>query len=366
MIGFDPTDEQRLIAETVRQFAEKEIRPHARPSDEAGSISKRILEGAHELGLVTNSLPEAFGGGGERSAVTGTLVVEELAWGDLSTALAVLSPSLLGLPLSDQGTDDQRRSHLPLLCGPAFEPGCLALIEPRFDFDPLQPATQARRDGDDYVISGEKCFVPWLAGESEGAGAMLVIASERDEPQAFLVPRASTGLVATPEENMGIRGLPTVELGFDDVRIPVGARLGGDQGSDLRPLINRGRVAIAAAAVGMARAAFELARDYAKQREAFGSPIATKQAIAFMLADMAIEIDGSRLLAWEAAFTLDQGEDASRVARLAFDKARRAAMQAADGAVQIFGGHGYVREYLPELHLRNAAGLSNFQGLALV
>ncbi len=170
MIGFDPTDEQRLIAETVRQFAEKEIRPHARPSDEAG---------------------------------------------------------------------------------------CLALIEPRYDFDPLQPATQARRDGDDYVISGEKCFVPWLAGESQGAGAMLVVASEQDEPQAFLVPRGSAGLEATPEENMGIRGLPTVELGFDAVRIPVGARLGGDRGSDLRPLVNRGRVAIAAAAVGMARAAFE-------------------------------------------------------------------------------------------------------------
>lgn len=362
MIGFDPTDEQQLIVETVRQFAENEIRPHARTTDETGSIPKQILAGAHELGLVTNGLPEEFGGGGERSSVTGVLVVEELAWGDLSIALAVLSPSLIGLPLCDQGTDEQRGSHLPPLCGPTFEPGCLALVEPRFDFDPLQPATRAQRDGDEYVISGEKCFVPWL----EGGGPILVVASEEDAPQAFLVPRTSPGLVATPEENMGIRGLATVELGLDEVRIPAGARLGGKRGSEIQPLINRGRVAIAAAAVGMARAAFELARDYAKEREAFGGPIATKQAIAFMLADMAIEIDGARLLAWEAAFALDQAQDATRVARLAFDKARRTALQAADGAVQIFGGHGYIREYLPELHLRNAAGLSNFQGLALV
>ena len=116
----------------------------------------------------------------------------------------------------------------------------------------------------------------------------------------------------------------------------------------------------------MARASFELARDYAKEREAFGAPIATKQAIAFKLADMAIEIDGARLLTWEAAFALDRGEDATRVARLAFDKVGRTVLQVADGAVQVLGGHGYTREYLPELHLRNAAGLQSFEGLALV
>ena len=362
MIGFDPTDEQQLIAETVRQFAENEIRPHARTTDENRAIPKQILASAHELGLVTNSLPEAFGGGGERSAVTGALVVEELAWGDLSIALAVLSPALLGLSLADHGTDEQKRSQLPSLCGPTFLPGCLALVEPRFDYDPLQPATRARREGDEFVISGEKCFVPWL----EGGGPILVVASEGEEPQVFLVPRSSPGLTATPEENLGIRGLPTVELSFDQVRIPTAGRLGGERGSDLRQLINRGRVAIAAAGVGMARASFELARDYATGREAFGGPIATKQAIAFKLADMAIEIDGARLLTWEAAFALDQGEDATRLARLAFDKVRRTALQASDGAVQIFGGYGYIRDYLPELHLRNAAGLSNFEGLALV
>ncbi len=362
MIGFDPTDEQLLIVDTVRQFAQNEIRPQARSADETRAIPKQILANAHELGLVANGLPEEFGGGGERSAVTGALIAEELAWGDFSIALAILSPAQLGLPLADYGSEDQRKQHLPSLCGPTFEPGSLALVEPRFDFDAFRPETRARRSGNEYRIRGEKCFVPWL----EGGGPLLVTASEGETPQVFLVPRSSPGLRATPEENMGIRGLPTVELSFDDVRIPAASRLGGDRGSDLRRLVNSGRVAISAAGVGMARASFELARDYAKEREAFGAPIATKQAIAFKLADMAIEIDGARLLTWEAAFALDRGEDATRVARLAFDKVSRTALQVADGAVQVLGGHGYTREHLPELHLRNAAGLQSFEGLALL
>ena len=135
---------------------------------------------------------------------------------------------------------------------------------------------------------------------------------------------------------------------------------------DLRALVTRGRVALAATGVGVARAAYEVARDYAKEREAFGAPIATKQAIAFKLADMAIEIDGLRLLTWEAAWRLDQGEDALREATLALQQARRVALEVADGAVQVFGGHGYIRDYLPEMHLRNARGFACFEALALV
>ncbi len=362
MIGFEPTEEQALIVETVRQFAVNEIRPHAREVDESGELPKDVLAQAHELGLVAHSLPEPFGGSGERSAVTSTLVLEELAWGDLSIAIAILSPALLGLPLADFGTLEQQQALLPGLCGDQFEPGGLALVEPRFDFDAFHPQTTAERVGDHYIISGEKCFVPWLGG----SGPVLVVASEDGESEAFLVPRSAPGMTATPEENMGLRGLPTVELSLDGVRVPATDRLGGAAGADLRPMIDRGRVAAAAAGVGMARASFELCRDYAKEREAFGAPIATKQAIAFKLADMAIEIDAARLLTWEAAWTLDVGQDATRVARLAFDKSRRAAMQASDGAVQIFGGYGYIRDYLPEMHLRNAAGMATFEGLVLL
>ena len=150
------------------------------------------------------------------------------------------------------------------------------------------------------------------------------------------------------------------------MRVASDARLGGEAGADIRDLINRGRVGLASAAIGMSRAAFEVARDYAKERETFGAPIATRQAIAFKLADMAIEIDGARLLVWEAAAALDQGRDASRLARLAYDQVSRISLQVADGAVQVFGGHGYIRDYLPELHLRNVTGFASFEALALL
>jgi alkylation response protein AidB-like acyl-CoA dehydrogenase len=157
-----------------------------------------------------------------------------------------------------------------------------------------------------------------------------------------------------------------VELGLDGVSVPATARLGGDAGIDHRAIVNRGRVGLAATAVGVARASFEIARDYAKQREAFGAPIATKQAIAFKLADMAIEIDGARLLVWEAAWMLDRGEDATREAALASQQAQRICLDATDGSVQVLGGHGYIRDYLPEMHLRNARGFSTFEALTLI
>jgi len=362
MIGFDPTEEQELIAQTVRQFAENELRPVARSCDESGKIESSVLSQAHELGLVANSLPEAHGGGGEHSAVTGALIAEELAWGDLALALAVLSPGLVALPVAEFGTDAQKAELLPRYAGTTFVPGSLALTEPRFGSDPFRPTTTARRDGDAYVLNGTKCQVPWLDGDE----TVLVFANEGDSAQGYLVPRDAAGLVATPEQNMGILALPSVELALDGVRVPADARLGGDAGSDLAGIVARGRVALAAAGVGLARAAFEVARDYAKEREVFGVKVAQKQAIAFKLADMAIEIDAARLLTWEAAWCLDRGRSAVREATLAYSQVRRVALDVADGAVQVLGGHGYIRDYLPEQHLRNARGFACFEALALV
>ena len=362
MIDFTPSEEQQLIIETVRGFAGNEIRERARECDESGKLPDDVLAHLHELGLVTNALPEAHGGGGERSAVTGVLVAEELAWGDLSIALAALSPSLVALPVADFGTPEQQAELLPRFTGESFVPGTLAAIEPRHDSNPLRPRTTARRDGGDYVLDGAKCLVPW----QDGGEHVLVLADEGGTAQAFLVPRDAAGLEATPDPYMGLLALPTVELALSGVRVPAGARLGGDSGADVGAIVNRGRVGLAAMATGVARAAFEVARDYAKEREAFGGPIAAKQAIAFKLADMAIEIDGLRLLAWEAAWRLDQGLDVTREATLAMDQARRVALEVTDGAVQVLGGHGYTREYLPEMHLRNARGFACFEALTLV
>jgi alkylation response protein AidB-like acyl-CoA dehydrogenase len=361
MIDFQPTEEQQLVIDTVQQFARSEIRPVARECEEKSQLPEKVLSAAHELGLVANSLPESAGGSGERSAVTGALIAEELAWGDLAIALAILSPGLSALPIAEWGTDEQKEA-LARFVGSSFVPGALAIVEPRFDSDPFRPATLARRDGDGFVLDGAKCLVPWI----DGADPVLVVANEGGSSQLFLVPRSSEGLTVEPERNMGIQALPTAELTFSGVHVPASARIGGDAGVDMRRLIAQGRVALAAMAVGLARAAFETARDYAKERQVFGVPVATKQAIAFKLADMALEIDGARLLAWEAAWKLDRGEDATREALLARRQANRVALEVSDGAVQVLGGHGYIRDYLPELHLRNARGFTSFEALALV
>ncbi len=168
MIDFEPTEEQQLIVDTVRQFAANEIRPKARECEEAAKIAPELLEGAHELGFTANSLPEAFGGGGERSAVTGALIAEELAWGDLALALAVQSPTLIALPVADFGTPEQQQEILPRFTAGSFVPGSLALVEPAFRSDPFRPATTARREGGDWVLDGQKCFVPWLGGGRHG------------------------------------------------------------------------------------------------------------------------------------------------------------------------------------------------------
>jgi acyl-CoA dehydrogenase len=362
MYDFQPDEEQALIIETVRGFAENEIRNAAREADESGQLPQKVLDATHELGLVANALPEEHGGGGARSAVTGALIAEELAWGDLAIALGALSPSLLALPVAEFGSDAQKSEILPRFGGASFAPGSLAVSEPRHDSDPFRPRTTAKRDGDAYVLSGAKTLVPWL----EGTDSVLVSADDGGQAQAFLVPADADGLGVEKAHFMGIRGLPSVDLTLADVRVPASARLGGEAGCDVGRLVDWGRVALSAMAVGVARAAFEVSRDYAKEREAFGAPIGTKQAIAFKLADMAIEIDGARLLCWEAAWRLDQGLDVRREAALAYDQARRISLTVTDGAVQVLGGHGYIRDYLPEMHLRNASGFACFEALSLV
>ncbi|MEM7410809.1 MAG: acyl-CoA dehydrogenase family protein [Myxococcota bacterium] len=361
MIDFEPDEEQQLIRETVHQFAANEVRPRARECDEAREVPRAVLQSAHELGLVANGIATEHGGGGERSAVTGVLIAEELAWGDLSIALAALSPSLSAIPVADFGAAGQQARWLPALTGAAFAPGSLAVVEPGFAADVFQPATSATPADGGFELRGQKCLVPWLAGD----GPVWVSALGPDGPALYGMARDAAGLKAATEDNLGIQAFPTAELQLDGVMVAANAVLPvGPDG--LAALLHRGRVALAAMAVGVARASFEVARDYAKEREAFGGPIATKQAIAFKLADMAIEIDAARLLTWEAAWRLDQGLPAGRETTLASRQAQRVALEVADGAVQVFGGHGYIRDYLPEMHLRNARGFSCFEALTLV
>jgi len=312
---------------------------------------------------VQDAIPEAQGGfGSPRSAVGGTFILEELAYGSLGIALHLVAPRLFTIPLIVAGTDAQRAAWLSRFAGDKFTSGTAAFTEPRWGFDPTALATTAERAGGDWVLRGEKCGVPLAAS----ADAILVYATAPDGLAAFVVERGAAGLtIGEREKNMGLRAIDLYGVKLDGVKVPAANRLGGD-GADLQPLIDAQRIASASLAVGVGRAAFEYARDYAKERTAFGVPIATKQAIAFMLSNMAIEIDAMRLLAWEAAWKLDRGEPATRECYLAKDYASRAALSVADNALQVLGGHGYIRDHLVELLLRNARGLASFDGLAIV
>jgi acyl-CoA dehydrogenase len=364
MISFSPSEDQQMMINLVRQFASDEMRKIYRECDEKGDIPPEIVNTAWEMGFVSSCIPADQGGLGEQaSAVTGALIAEELAWGDLSMAMHMLCPYLTVYPIVDEGTPDQRSKFLPRFCESSFKTGTAALIEPRFDFDPFSLATTATRRNGDYVLNGHKCFVP-LASDAD---PLLVYANENGRTQAFLVERGTPGLeIGEREKNMGIKALATFELTLKDCAIPAIHKLGGEHGCDFARLLNRSRVALSAMSVGVAKAAFEYSRDYAKTRIAFGEPIASRQAIAFMIAEMAIEVDAARFLNWEAAWKLDRKQDATKEASLAKMYADDMALTVTDRAVQILGGHGYIREHPVELYLRNARGFATFDGMAMV
>jgi acyl-CoA dehydrogenase len=365
MYSFEPTEEQQMLVEAVGRYAGNDLRLAAREAEEGGELPKKLIGKGWELGLLQASIPEAYGGFGERSALTGVLAVEQMAFGDLAGTLAVLTPSLFAMPVLLAGTEEQKRSYLPNVIGGDWSPFTAALIEYTFDFDPNALKTIATLEGDDYTLHGEKAFVPF-ARDTE---AILVYANLDGTTQAFIVEKAAAGLRVSAEREklMSLNALPLYRLHLDGVKIPAGNRLGGAAGHDFEPILASMRLATAAAAVGVANAAFEYSMNYAKEREAFGVKIAQKQAIAFMLAEMRTEIEASRLLTWEAAWKLDTNKaDASIEAYLAATGATDMAMTVTDRAVQILGGHGYIREHPVEMWMRNGRGFSMLTGLAIL
>jgi acyl-CoA dehydrogenase len=365
MYSFEPTEEQQMLVEAVGKYAVNDLRTAAREAEEGGGLPKKLVSKGWEIGLLQASIPEAYGGFGERSAVTGVLAVEEMAFGDLSGALTVLTPSLFAVPILLAGSEEQKQIYLPKVIEGEWNPFTAALIEYAFDFDPNALKTTATLNGEEYILNGEKAFVPF----ANDADSILVYAALDGQTQGFIVPKGSDGLTVSDERErlMSLNALPLYRVKLDSVKIPSANLLGGAAGHDLEPILASMRVATAAAAVGVANAAFEYSRNYAKEREAFGVKIAQKQAIAFMLAEMRTEIEASRLLTWEAAWKLDQGkEDAFTEAYLAATGAADMAMMVTDRAVQILGGHGYIREHPVEMWMRNGRGFAMFTGLAIV
>ena len=362
MYAFDMTSEQKMLVETVRRFAEKELRPVFREAEENHAIPAALVQRGWELGLLPGSIEPAYGGFGEYSALTSALYLEELGWGDVGISLHLLTPNLFALPIALWGTQQQKETYLPEFCNEHFAHATSALIEPVYQFDPADLATTAEKQADRYLLTGKKTYVP-LAPEAEH---FLVYAKENGITQAFIMPAATPGItIGERTMLMGVKAFGVYSVTFEEVSIPVENRLGGSKGIRLNRLLTVSRMGLAALAVGQARAAYEYALAYAKERTAFGEPIAHRQSIAFMLANMRIEIEATRLLIWEAAYRYDTKQDATKAAYLAKQYADKMVLEVTDGAVQILGGHGYVRDHPVELWLRNGRGFAMWDGMVL-
>jgi len=366
MITFELTKEQELIQKTAKEFAGGELTDIARDCDEEADAPKKMLDKASELGLANAAVPEAYGGiGMERSAVTSVLVCEELGYGCAGLASAIMAPTGFIQPLIDFGSDSQKEKYLPPYAGETFEPAAMALHEPHFTFDSTDLRTTAEQKGDKWTLNGVKRLVPF----GRSANHFLVIAKSGNGNglsgiDAFILPRDIEGLTihGEKEQTMGLRPLPCARLTLENVTVSSADRLGEDSGIDGRRLINSIRIGNSALCLGISRAVLEYSVPYAKDRIAFGEPIGKKQAIAFMLADMHIETESMRTLLWKAASQLDQNVDATKATTLAQYYVNKHAVRIADNGVQIFGGHGYIRDYPLEMWLRNARTLTVMEG----
>jgi butyryl-CoA dehydrogenase len=365
--GFDLTltVEQELARQAARDFAAEKVLPRAAEIDEQGRIPADLLREMGALGFMGTYVPETYGGAG-LDVVAYTLIVEEINRACASTGVVLCSHMSLAVdPILHHGTDAQKEKYLPKLARGEWI-GCFALSEPASGSDAAAMRTTARRDGDSWILSGTKNFI------TNGSIGDVAIVFAQTEPgqkhkgiAAFIVEKGTPGFsVGKLERKMGIRGSDTAQLVFESCRVP-SANLLGSAGEGFKialAALDGGRISIAAQAVGIARACLEDSVAYAKQREAFGKKIADFQAIQWMLADMATEIDAARLLTWRAAALKDAGEDHILAAAEAKLFASDVAVKAARDCVQIFGGYGYLKDFPAERHYRDAKITEIYEG----
>jgi alkylation response protein AidB-like acyl-CoA dehydrogenase len=360
LIGFELSAEQRELRDLAHEFAERELRPIAREWDEREDCPPELLAKAAALGLTSHAIPVEYGGGGV-SAVTSAIVAEELSWGCAGLAAPIGATMFPVRPLLYAGTEEQRQRWLPRL---ASEDGCLAAIaftEPGAGSDVASLQASARRDGGSYVLNGEKCYV------TNGGIAELTIVFARLDTgiSAFVLEAGDPGVSAGRKEpKLGLRSSYTGSILLEDARVPAD-RLLGEEGEGFAIAMDfflHSRPQVAASAVGIARAAFEYATDYANERHAFGKPLIAKQGVSFKLADMAMQIEASRLLVWRAAAALESGGEAGLLGSYAKAFAADTAMSVTTDAVQILGGAGIMRDHPVEKWLRDAKVLQIVEG----
>jgi alkylation response protein AidB-like acyl-CoA dehydrogenase len=366
-VDFELSEEQRMVQSSVREFVAGEIAPRAREGDEQARFPREQLKGLAELGLMGMIIPEEWGGAGF-DTVAYALALEEIARADASVCVIVgVTNSVCCYPILSYGTEEQKRDYLiPLAKGEKL--GAFCLSEPQAGSDATALRTRATRDGDAYVINGTKSWVT-SGGEAHVYVVMAVTgerASDRNSVTAFLVDGDSDGLtVSSIEHKMGQRASQTAEMSFADVRVPARNVLGGE-GNGLRVAFNsldNGRIGIGALSTGIAQGALDESLKYAKERQAFGQPIAEFQAIQFKLANMATETDAARLLTLRAAALKDAGhKQAGYYAAMAKLFASETANKVCADAVQIHGGNGYSRDYPVERMYRDARVTTIYEG----
>lgn len=360
----EPSESQRLVQQTARDYASRVLAERAADIDRTGRFPTDSLKGLAELGLLGVNIRSEYGGA-EAGVVAYALTMMEVARVCASTSVAMAVTNMVAEVIQAFGDDAQRAHHLPRITSGEYVSGAFALSEPAVGSDPGAMTTSARRDGDGYVLDGQK---QWI---TNGAMAgIIVVWARTGGPGAkgiscFLVEQGTPGLSAgRPEDKMGLRGSNTVPLTFEGCRVPASALL-GEEGMGFRiamMALDGGRIGIASQATGIGTAALEAATAYAKERHAFGHPIADFQAIQWMLADSATELDAARLLALRAATLKERAQRFSREASVAKLFASEAALRVCNRAMQVHGGYGYTREFPVERLLRDVRVTTIYEG----
>jgi acyl-CoA dehydrogenase len=364
IMDFGLSDEQLALQETARRFARAEIAPAAAHHDQEGTFPRDIIRKAWELGLVSTCIPEEYGGVG-LSVLDSCIAVEELAWGCSGMATSIMCNDLGLMPILVGGNEDQKKRFLGA-CTSDFSLVSFCLSEPEAGSDVAGMQLFAEKDGDGYVLNGTKCWIT-NGGEADlyTVFATLDRSSRHKGICAFVIPRGTPGLSAgKKEDKMGQRASDTRVIHFDNVRVADADRLGkeGEGFKIAMQTLDRTRPPIGALATGIARRALDESTAYSKERKAFGFPIGGFQAVQFLLADMAKDIEAGRLLTHQSAWMVDQGLRASKYSSFAKCFATDVAMRVTTDAVQIFGGNGYTKEYPVEKLMRDAKLMQIYEG----
>jgi alkylation response protein AidB-like acyl-CoA dehydrogenase len=364
LFDISPDDEQQMLQEGVRDFAEAKVRPVAKQADFDKATPSELLDQANELGVNMLGVPEELGGVmHEQAAVTSVLIGEALAHGDMGIAYAALAPGAVATAIGHWGTPEQEATYLPSFTGEDTPAAALAILEPRPLFDPLKLETTATKKDGDWVLSGTKsllarpteCELFLVAAEAEGIG-----------PALFVIESGTSGLTVEEEPAMGLRPAATGRLLLEDVMLPADALLGEGKREDYVECVQRARLAWCALAVGTAQATLDYVKQYVNERVAFGEPISNRQGVAFAVSDIGIESEGMRLATYRAASRADQGQEFAREAAMARRLCAQKGMQIGSEGVQLLGGHGFVKEHPVERWYRDLRAAGVMEGALLV